>query len=91
MQSPQRLTWLLVVSCVALSSLFGLVCALDEDGDFSADLCLAECTSCSSDELPGALPPGGDAHWLRAAHATSPVLTLPGLRAAVPGGLCLLS
>ena len=91
MQPPQRRTWLLVVFCVALSSLFGFVCALDEDGDFSADPWLAERNYCAPDELPGALPAGDGAHWLRAVHAASPVLTTSGLRAAVPGGLCLLS
>jgi hypothetical protein len=90
-QLPTFHGWLLIVSCVALTALFGLACALDEDGSFGVDPCLSQRTSCICDELPGALPPGGDAHWLRAARAASPVLTAPGLRAAVPGGLCLLS
>jgi hypothetical protein len=86
---PQRLQWLLVLGCVALAALFGLACALDDDGDLGVVPCLAEDRSCAPDELSRDLPASDTPR-----RVTAPSVRLcpsaPGLLAAVPGGLCLL-
>ena len=87
--SRTRLEWTLVSCCVVLAALFGLVCAFDEDGDFSVSLCRADGLSCAGDEISRAVP-AGDAQRLLAAPAARLRLGAPSLLAAVPGGLCLL-
>jgi hypothetical protein len=88
-RSSGRLTWTLVLLCVALTLTFGLAVAFDEDGDLGVPLGQDDGPSYSPDEA-AAGPVAPDARRPLAAPSALRRLGSPGLLAAVPGGLCLL-
>jgi hypothetical protein len=84
-----RLTWTLVLLCVALTLLFGVAVAFDDDGDLGIPLGQADAPACSLDEAAAGLV-APDARRPLAAPSALLRLGAPGLLAAAPGGLCLL-
>jgi hypothetical protein len=87
-RSNGRLTWILILGCVALAAFLSLACAPEGNGDSGLTPCAVNESSFASDTLSRELPL---VH--RRPPTTAAAVPYPGdpnCLAAVPGGLCLL-
>ena len=80
-----------IIACVVLAALCACACAFDQDGDGGVAARLVDNVSPSPCEGSRAAPVEGRGRpTTRPRAKTGERLALPGLLAAVPGGLCLL-
>lgn len=88
MKPTGRSTRSFVLYCLALIALFGLVCVFDDEGGLGINPCQSDFLLRPPDDAPGDVV--RDVRRLLPAPSARHRLSVPGLLAAVPGGLCLL-
>ena len=90
MQPTGHLAWFLIVSCVMLCALFSIAFLFEDDGEADPILRPADGLTRSPTTEVSCELPAADDRFALVGPVNQTSVSCPALRAAVPGGLCLL-